>query len=408
MGDGSQIFYSEILDLDVMPKHHCFHDEHCSHGSLAMHNSFKSVASWQMYFSESEGLSVSGGYAQVSASVSASLGTSMEANWTDERQSLYSTFTNRQACYIMNSDCLYNASYLSSGVKKFMAPLPTDSRDQSVLELWSSEFIKRYGSHVNVASQHGAELRVLTTMSTQCKSSTKDLQSNTCESVKFLSYLDESFCSNVTHSATTSECETQSTLQCVAVGGDGQQVSSQLCGDDVDARDLQDFLTSGDMTQGSSTISYKFMKFADMLHFMGYTEQAVVLDKAAEYHACQGPRWKWARGSDGEYGCQCAISCGSGGSLNADACTCHCKGDVDHGFKGADCSETYGTCQPGVGTGNSDKAGTCRITGTCGDDVCSPTDNCCATDFGSTCCPYGTTCNCGAWNCKCVESLSLV
>ena len=38
---------------------------------------------------------------------------------------------------------------------------------------------------------------------------------------------------------------------------------------------------------------------------MGYVDQALVLDKASEYHACQGPRWS-----------ECAISCGAGGTLN--------------------------------------------------------------------------------------------
>ena len=84
---------------------------------------------------------------EVSASVSASLGTSVSANWTYE---IYSTITNRQACYIINSECLNNDSYLSPGLKEFMAPLPTNYRDQSVLYLWSNGFIKRYGFHVNV------------------------------------------------------------------------------------------------------------------------------------------------------------------------------------------------------------------------------------------------------------------
>ena len=100
---------------------------------------------------------------------------------------------------------------------------------------------------------------------------------------------------NVTHNEMNLNCETQSTLECVAAGGSGDQVSSQLCGVDVSASNLQDF----------PIIRYKFMKLSELLHFMGYVDQALVLDKASEFHACQNPRWS-----------ECAISCGAGGTLN--------------------------------------------------------------------------------------------
>ena len=62
--------------IDIMSS--VFHNEYCCHSSQSIHHSFSSVASWQMYLSDSLSLIVGGGYAQVSASVSASFGTSVD------------------------------------------------------------------------------------------------------------------------------------------------------------------------------------------------------------------------------------------------------------------------------------------------------------------------------------------
>jgi len=109
----------------------------------------------------------------------------------------------------------------------------------------------------------------------------------------------------------------------------------------------------------------------------------------------------------GDFGCQCIRQCANGGSLDVSGCTCKCRGDEKHGWTGPNCWETYGSCQPGPGTGNVDAARKCRTTNTCASsfhvDHCKPTEVCCASTFGTKCCPFGSKCSCSLSQCSCVS-----
>merc|ERR1712183_491071 len=109
--------------------------------------------------------------------------------------------------------------------------------------------------------------------------------------------------------------------------------------------------------------------------------------------------------SSSEFSCQCTLECQNGGTLDADTCSCKCRGNIFHGRTGADCSDTYGKCQPGDGTHNMAQAIMCAENNACATgaskQICRETDVCCMTSFGATCCPFGDTCNCGAFGCTC-------
>eukprot|EP00933_Yihiella_yeosuensis_P022312 TRINITY_DN1755_c0_g1_i1.p2 TRINITY_DN1755_c0_g1~~TRINITY_DN1755_c0_g1_i1.p2 ORF type:complete len:278 (+),score=45.37 TRINITY_DN1755_c0_g1_i1:1078-1911(+) len=107
----------------------------------------------------------------------------------------------------------------------------------------------------------------------------------------------------------------------------------------------------------------------------------------------------------GEFGCRCIRKCENGGVLDMNTCTCKCRGNALHGWTGPECKETYGRCQAGPGSKSAYVARTCAVHNRCDSlytkHLCSPTDVCCATDFGTTCCPYGSQCYC-EWNkCSC-------
>merc|ERR1712107_576519 len=76
--------------------------------------------------------------------------------------------------------------------------------------------------------------------------------------------------------------------------------------------------------------------------YMNMWKESKILKKAVEYHSCRGNR-KWVKGANGEHSCQCAVTCKNGGKMIKDTCTCECKGDLFHGFKGVECGEDFGS-----------------------------------------------------------------
>jgi len=118
---------------------------------------------------------------------------------------------------------------------------------------------------------------------------------------------------------------------------------------------------------------------------------------------------KWGLNkTSGEHLCQCNLQCHNGGVLDPSACVCSCQGDPLHGFAGATCEDQYGTCVAGPGTQNFDAATQCSDTGMCkswfNKYFCEQSELCCMTDFDGACCPFGSTCDCDGWTCKCATT----
>lgn len=163
-----------------------------------------------------------------------------------------------------------------------------------------------------------------------------------------------------------------------------------------------------------TVVGMDFMPIEDLALAYGasYTNTQTIL-KAREYHMCKAlPShvWQWSTedcGSDnGEGKCKCIRKCENGGTLDEATCTCKCRGNEFHGWKGETCTEEYGSCQPGAGTGNPKSAKKCAADNHCASWYhgynCKATEVCCLTDFYGKCCPYGSSCSCGVNNCKCI------
>lgn len=389
--------YAATFFADTTPDS-CFVENPCRHVSSSEHEAFSSVAEWGSYYSNSFGVHGSGTKNGFTASVGASVGAHSTSNWTDDKSSWFFRVYNRRMCYQMKSECVNNVANLHANVKAVLAGLPNGNHDAATLDLWVSSFINRFGSHLNVASEHGAEIKVLTSSERQCQIDSKCLQHTTCAGLSFVGVADVNACPNGTHCDTQDSCQDMTTMNCVLTGGDKTTVATNLCSRTASEDSIAAFLNSGDLTQGSSAYRYQFQQISEVLLFMGYSEASAMLEKATEYHSCVAPRLQWVQDANGAYGCTCALRCENGAVLDTDSCTCKCQGDAFHGFKGSTCAAVYGHCQPGPGNGNAPAGDECRRSNHCkswyDDKVCSADQVCCMSDVNGKCCPYGSSCSC--------------
>lgn len=198
------------------------------------------------------------------------------------------------------------------------------------------------------------------------------------------------------------------TSKCTALGGD-PALQYQICRGDVSQDTLVEWLAGGDLRSGSSAYKFSFMPISEFLtnvDFGEYYEAARTLEKAVEYSNCrlgeEPPVHIWTGSS-----CKCVRTCENGGTLDEGTCTCKCKGNKKHGWMGPNCEETYGSCQPGPGTGNPGSARACPVNNQCkswfSGHTCKNTDVCCATNIGTKCCPFGSSCHCWSDYCRCVS-----
>jgi len=193
---------------------------------------------------------------------------------------------------------------------------------------------------------------------------------------------------------------------CVALGGD-TALQHKICEASVSEQTIESWLQGGDLQSGSTAYRFSFMPIWEFLTNVdfAYYEAAQTLQKAVEYSNCRinedPPVQAWEGSA-----CRCVRTCANGGTLDPASCTCKCEGNARHGWTGPDCKDTYGSCQPGVGTGNPGAAARCQVRGKCASwfesKLCKATDNCCATNFGTRCCAFGSSCQCSHDKCSCV------
>jgi len=410
--------YSSAVFADETPSE-CYEESPCRHVSSTESQTFNSITSWQQYVEESfqTTVSPSGGFL---GTLAASVEMRSASNWTDDKVSFFFKAYNRQMCYQMRSDCVANSTNLHPDVKSSLGSLPKSGTDATTMEEWVQNFVKQFGTHTNVGSQHGASIKLLNSVESQCEYSAACLQQNACVNMSYVAQFGGDVCNNPsTCTHVLSSCSDLMKSSCVVSGGDPSVVATNLCAKDTPTSDLSAFLDSGDMTSGSSAIHYDLSPISDVLQFMGYSDESAMLTKASEYHACLSPRFSWVDLGSGEYGCQCALQCENGGTLDEQACTCTCVGDEDHGWTGSTCASTYGHCVAGAGNGLPSAGTTCEQTNVCASKLhsheCDVTEVCCMSDMDGKCCPYGNSCYCPflGGTCDCVapsdiDSVSLV
>lgn len=388
----------------------CFEEAPCREGQSLKTHHFDSVESWSDFYSNKFSMGVGGGFKGFSGSISASLGSTTGSSGQESRRLDYAVQSAQRKCYrlIRDQACAYNQSNLQADFLERLESLPKEgnhTRDQ--LEAWREGFVQRFGTHIVVESSHGALVHALVSDQARSESSSACRDAGLCLEFAFVSTAHVNFCSNTSTCDARNQSSQSHTSSCVALGGDAT-LQNQICQPNATQETIDAWLEGGDLEAGSSAYHYSFMAIPEFLTNVDtkYHKAAETLQKAIEYSNCavdEVPRaWRWDEESST---CKCARQCQNGGVLDEATCTCQCQGDVQHGWRGPSCEETYGSCQPGVGTGNSAAARRCPVRNECSSwytqRQCKDTDVCCATDFGTTCCPFGSVCSCGVRECTC-------
>jgi len=400
-----ELQFGESLFTQDLPDS-CFVEAQCPAVHSSVFRSFSTVENWTQYYSSKFGATAPDFHASISASVGS---TNKDSG---QRELTYAASIFQKKCYKLTQSegCTYNQSSWADNFKQRLNELPHGSPyDEEMMRTWKTEFIEIFGTHIAVESSHGAKIQALTSMDARAESAKDCTSFSLCSNFGFVS---ANLNCNSDNSKGKGNCDKSSSLKssltdkCVAVGGKPSGQFS-VSGAKASAADIENWVSGADLDTDSSAINYDLMPISELLTNadLAYQPVADTLQKAIEYANClvgqQPPVQEWKDGK-----CQCVRECEGGGTLNPSSCTCECRGNVKHGWAGATCSETYGKCQPGPGTGNPSASDRCPLNNRCSPDwgqkTCEDTDLCCATDFGAKCCPFGSTCDCGAGSCDCI------
>lgn len=381
----------------------CFQVIGCSHVSATEKSSYSSTQQWSKKVSTDLGLDASGMYGVASATVTASYGSTSSYEQGSTRSSFYSTSYNRQACYQMRPKCLFNKSYILPEVFEVAAKLPTDKSDPESMEQWNQQFLQRFGSHVTMASEHGAQVRSLTSIDTQTQTTNDCLKLKACADVGYLTNKAKVCPSSNTCSLHTN-VDNAVSHSCVIAGGDSKQAAVDVLCSGNDTAAWEAFMSSGDMTSGSSAYSYKYKSIAQLLSTYGYAPQAAALENAVKKQGCVQPQCTYQQTGNGVWDAVCTLQCKNGGTADPTTCTCNCLGNANQGFRGTFCEKEYGICQPGRGSATIGPH--CGDTAMCGSSTCSAASACCKAPLVNhgVCCAFGSACGTTPFTPHCVAA----
>jgi len=409
------VYPTEFYRLDAPET--CFRVRMCPRVETVETNFFNSVEEFSRSFFSSFGIELSGKFMGIKGSLSASMEKSMAQEGSEAKAILEMRMYKRGGCYQMRGECAYKGEYLSDHVKEVLQGLPTGSDDATAMQQWDDNFVKRFGTHISLGSEHGVQMRA-TASSNSNQQGMEHYLRNALKaevSLEWGEHVGGSLGINSENEDETSRrMESASfSTRCSTIGGDPaaespciNQQSVESNAETVEGK-LHDFFTPQDLTTGQSVFSMYLKDVADIFTHMGYHNKSWAMRKASEFHMCQAPQFKWAQLEDrDEHTCVCNLECKNGGTLDHDTCTCQCLRDNFHGWSGADCSEEFGMCQMGANSGNSGAARKCAVDNVCASPIwkgyCHSTEVCCLTHFKGKCCPFGYSCGCDVDSCECI------
>lgn len=383
----------------------CFIESPCSHNVVKKTEHYNSTKAWKQHFASYFGLQLGGSYKGFEASLGLSMGSDSKHSWNADKQVMHSLIARNMACYQLRSKCLTNPEYLQDRFVSLLDRLPKDLTQDRALKVWTIAFLKNFGTHIAVKSEHGGMIQATVSNDAGCKMSDACRESSGGLKLSFMNYVNASIEGNTTNCKNSDSCSSKIKTACAAVGGDASS-SVDLCGNDVSDGQINYFLDGADVDRASSIIHLELRPISEVLMQMGFWEEGLLVETATEFYTCTGKFHVWDQAS---LSCKCNLECQNGGTLDESECMCTCPGDEDHGFAGVDCSETYGKCVRGAGSSETWTAqGKACVEGNlCGgverSATCGDTEVCCNRDEGGICCPLGSTCDCfsGGRFCKC-------
>jgi len=329
---------------------------------------------------------------------------------TAARQLSVVSKTFKRKCFrLIRSDrCAYNRTYMQAQFLERLESLPQGRPyDDDKMRRWKGTFIERFGTHISMTSSHGSHVQALASVSSRTASATDCNTLSLCLNFGWAAgaKAELNLCSKRNQCDNSSSTLQSETLKCASLGGDSA-FQSRVCHSGISESDFSQWENGGDLDSAGSAIGFSFLPISEFITNMDHDhyDTAHTLAKAVEYSNCligqRPPVQEWINET-----CRCVRQCENGGTLNPATCTCSCPGNAKHGFTGPTCAEEYGRCQPGVGTGNPGSARRCPVKNECSSwystHKCKASDVCCATSFGTKCCPYGSSCQCGVNQCTC-------
>lgn len=402
---GESVFTPEIPDS-------CFTEAACGTVHSSEFKDFSSVEEWSQHYSSSFSIGAGGGYGGFSGSIDASVGQSVTSMGTASRRLSVVSKTFKRKCFrLIRSDrCAYNRTYLQTQFLHRLETLPQGKPyDEEKMQSWKASFIERFGTHISMTSSHGSHVQALASIVSRTTSASDCNTLSLCFGFEWAAGAKGGLelCSKSNQCDNTSSTSQSQTLKCAALGGDSA-FQNKVCDSGTPESIFDKWEEGGDLDSASSAIGYHFLPISEFITNMDHNHEdiAQTLAKAVEYSNCligqKPPVQEWINET-----CKCVRRCENGGTLHPATCTCSCPGNAQHGFNGPTCAGEYGKCQPGVGTGNLGAARRCPVNNACSSwysqHKCKATDVCCATNFGTACCPYGNSCQCSANECRCIR-----
>jgi len=402
---GPNIYFCAVKDRD------------CVHSSKVSVTRYSSAQELVTYMNSYHKMSVGLDEHSFNVAISRATGSQTTDHWFEDTLGSIGVTMNKQRCHALREECFLGNDLGVKLNKDFMAnllSLPVDvlGQNETLLQLWRKQVILTRGTHVCIGTDNGAAMKYVTSIQSSGKSESECLFSETCAQFGAFGF-DTSVCAGARNCSVAKQFDSIYQHHCSAVGGGSGFIATQLCDPTLAIADRWKFINSGDLDSEKSVIEMHFRRLDEMVQRYGMDEQAQTLKIAIDYHMCistGSDAWQWGTSAGGTGVCMCMRKCENGGDLDFVTCTCRCKGDLWHGWSGPTCTETYGQCQPGEGTGNPAAAQKCLTqNGYCSSAnpqgtraICSPTEVCCLTDFKGLCCPLGSRCSCGSFDCQCM------
>jgi len=258
----------------------CFREADCGHAHNFKSERFDSVETWSNYLSNSFGLGISGGYGGLSGSIDASMGSTTGGSGRVSKRLAYAVKTSQRRCYrlIRDNHCAFNRSNLQPEFLERLAALPKggDLGPES-MEVWKASFLRRFGTHVAMSSNHGALVQSLSSVDSRSDLSSACQDSSLCRQFGWTAPAAAAGDASVNLCSQSSSCENSSSSSeserstCVALGGD-PALQHKMCMASVSEQTFDSWLQGGDLQAGSSAYRFSFMPMWEFLTNVDFAE----------------------------------------------------------------------------------------------------------------------------------------
>jgi hypothetical protein len=295
----------------------------------------------------------------------------------------------------------YAPDFLEAVAKVQDALLPGNSSDVYNWNILVTLLFSNFGTHVVTAAQFGAQLHISASSRSNCFADASCSQSTACASFGFL---DASLCGGTEKCSAAAGCVSAQVTTCqltegfASISEDGCSRNATLAQAAVAElrmavqNDATELLSRAPVTLDLRDLDWLLFELTGNETLRQIVQRSIEIDACVQTNPLLSPfAWDYQTAS-----CVCAAVCGPNTKLDESSCTCKCNGDLQHGFQGNKCENSYGSCQAGAGT--LDVKVSCAGDNMCNASTfggairCQATEVCCQSFSTTVCGPYGAVC----------------